>query len=175
MAAHPDDLALKNRNRDAGQFFGYTKQLRRYLAHRLPRPQDAEDVAQEVYLRLLDIDQTKLRKPLAFIYGVACHAAIDHLRKARQSRELLREEEDDWLEDTTEATSDDLADRLNLQQQIDRALRQLPRTQALVLIAHKHLGLSYEEVAAKLDISIHTVEKYVTEAKSRMREMAWER
>jgi RNA polymerase sigma-19 factor, ECF subfamily len=68
-----------------------------------------------------------------------------------------------------------LADRLNLQQQLERALSQLPSTHAAVLLAHKRDGLSYEEVAAKLNLSVHTVEKYVTQAKARIRLMSWER
>jgi DNA-directed RNA polymerase specialized sigma24 family protein len=44
-----------------------------------------------------------------------------------------------------------------------------------VLIAHKHRGLSYEEVAVELGLSVHTVEKYVTQAKALIRTMTWER
>jgi RNA polymerase sigma-70 factor (ECF subfamily) len=68
-----------------------------------------------------------------------------------------------------------MAERLNLQQQIDRALAQLPPTHAAVLLCHKRDGLSDEEVAEKLGLSIHTVEKYVTQAKSKIRTMSWER
>ncbi|HEX7113962.1 MAG TPA: sigma-70 region 4 domain-containing protein, partial [Steroidobacter sp.] len=80
-----------------------------------------------------------------------------------------------WSEDLSLALPDDLAERLSLEQQLDRALAQLPPMQAAVLLAHKRDGLSYEETAEKLGISVHTVEKYLTKAKARMRALLWER
>jgi RNA polymerase sigma factor (sigma-70 family) len=175
VAADPDELPLQE---GSGEFdlslLDYDKQLQRYLAHRLPRPQDAEDLAQEVYLRLLRVDQTKLRKPLAYIYGIAAHVVADFTNDARHTRELLSEDQEEGPEESAEALPDDLADRLNLQQQLERALARLPRMHALVLLAHKHRGLSYEEVAVELGLSIHTVEKYITQAKARIRTMTWE-
>ena len=174
MAADPDDWPLRQ---GSGEFelLDYDRQRQRYLAHRLSRPQDAEDLAQEVYLRLLRVDQSKLRKPLAYIYGIASHVVADFTNDARHTRELLREDQEGQLDESAEVLPDDLADRLNLQQQLERALARLPRMHALVLLAHKHRGLSYEEVAAELGLSIHTVEKYITQAKARIRTMTWER
>jgi RNA polymerase sigma-19 factor, ECF subfamily len=178
MATSPDDPALEEQTLgfDPASFQDYDKQLHRYLVRRMPRPQDAEDLAQEVYLRLLRIDRDKrVLKPLAYIYGIASHLVADYRSDARQKHSPLSDNEDEAQEDGPEASVDDLLDRLNLQQQLERALTQLPRTQALVLLAHKHRGLSYEEVAAELGLSIHTVEKYVTQAKARIRTMTWER
>lgn len=178
MATNQSDLALRGPGIDFGasSFRDYDKHLHRYLAHRLPRPQDAEDLAQEVYLRLLRMDGEKcVEKPLAYIYGIASHLLADYRSDSRRQRELLRDEEDESPEEGWESSADDLAERLNLQQQLERAFARLPRTLALVLLAHKHRGLSYEEVAAELGLSVHTVEKYITQAKARIRTMTWER
>jgi DNA-directed RNA polymerase specialized sigma24 family protein len=70
--------------------------------------------------------------------------------------------------------ADDLADRLNVSQQIERALGKLPSMHAAVLLAHKRDGFSYEETALRLKLSIHTVEKYVTQSKAAFRGMVWE-
>lgn len=48
----------------------------------------------------------------------------------------------------------DLADPVNLQQQLDRVVRQLRPILAAVLLAHKRDGLSYEQVAVKLGLSV---------------------
>jgi RNA polymerase sigma-70 factor (ECF subfamily) len=159
---------------DATSFRTYDKQLHRYLARRLTQRQDAEDLAQEVYLRLLRVDAAKrVQKPVAYIFGIASHVVADFKSGSRSGFERL----DDCEEEPDERASapDDLADRLNLQQQLERAFARLPRTHAQVLIAHKHCGLSYEEVAAELGLSIHTVEKYLTQAKAVIRTMTWER
>ena len=161
---------------DAASFRDYDRQLHRYLIRRMPSRQDAEDLAQEVYLRLLRIDSTKrVHKPLAYIYGIASHVVADYRSDTRHEQTFICDSDDDAQEDGPESPIDDLTDRLNLQQQLERALTRLPRTQAEVLLAHKHRGLSYEEVAAELGLSIHTVEKYVTQAKARIRTMTWER
>jgi RNA polymerase sigma factor (sigma-70 family) len=158
----------------ASSFRNYDKQLHRYLARRLTQRQDAEDLAQEVYLRLLRIDAAKqVDKPAAYIFGIASHVVADFKSGWRHGHERIEEREDE--PDDRTSSPDDLADRLNLQQQLERAFARLPRTHAMVLIAHKHCGLSYEETAAELGLSIHTVEKYLTQAKAVIRTMTWER
>lgn len=158
-------------------FGRYRRELHRYLMKRLRRPQDVDDLAQEVYLRLLTLDDEKtVHKPLAYLYGVASHVLADHMFDMKQRSHIdWSEDVDDWYDTPACVLPDDMADRLNLQQQIDRAIAQLPPTHAAVLLAHKRDGLSYEECAEKLGLSIHTVEKYVTMAKAKIRTMAWER
>jgi RNA polymerase sigma-19 factor, ECF subfamily len=155
----------------------YKRELHRYLVRRLQNPQDVDDLAQEVYMRLMRVDEKKLiREPLAFLYGIAAHVVADFwIGAEREHRGAGAEPLDDCIDDESLTLPDDLAERLNLQQQLERAIAQLPPLHAAVLLAHKRDGLSYEEVAAKLRISVHTVEKYVTQAKARIRTMQWER
>lgn len=164
----------------ASQAFGrYRRELHRYLMRRLRQPTDVDDLAQDVYMRMLAIDTAKVvHKPLAYLYGIASHVLADYRIEVEQEREHITVDSDtvdEWAEQPSCILPDDLADRLNLQQQIDRALAQLPPTHAAVLLAHKRDGLSYEEVAVKLNLSLHTVEKYVTQAKARIRTMSWDR
>ncbi|PZN33850.1 MAG: hypothetical protein DIU71_04070 [Proteobacteria bacterium] len=181
MSADANDSDVNRRNTTFGvwAFRHYRRELHRYLLRRLNRAQDVDDVAQEVYLRLLRHDESKcIRKPLAYLYGVAAHVVADFRIDAQPDRDHLvfdSDAVDRCAEEPTYALPDDLAERLNLQQQLERAIAKLPPTHAAVLIAHKRDGLSYEEVAKKLKLSIHTVEKYVTQAKARIRMMSWER
>ncbi len=170
--------------RSVGNFatstFGrYRRELHRYLMRRLRHPQDVDDLAQEVYLRLCRLDDEKcVLKPLAYLYGIASHVLADFRIEVEQERECITvdsETVDEWSDNPSCVLPDDIADRLNLQQQIDKAMAQLPPTHAAVLLAHKRDGMSYDEVAIRLDLSIHTVEKYVTQAKARVRTMAWDR
>lgn len=160
-------------------FGRYRRELHRYLMRRLRQPQDVNDLAQEVYLRLLKLDDDKcVHKPLAYLYGIASHVLADFRIEVEKEREFITvdsETVEEWAEQPSCVLPDDLAERLCLQQQIERALAQLPPTHAAVLLAHKRDGLSYDEVAERLGLSIHTVEKYVTQAKSRIRTMSWDR
>lgn len=159
-------------------FGQYRRELHRYLMRRLRKPQDVDDLAQEVYLRLLRIDEKRaIHKPLAYLYGIASHVLADfRLHDSELADAIHRcDPNEDWEEQPSCVLPDDIADRLNLQQQIDKALAQLPPTHAAVLLCHKRDGLSYDEVAEKLGLSIFTVEKYVAQAKARVRTMSWER
>jgi len=176
----PKDKSGRRATAFAGSAFErYARDLHHYLLRRLRRPQDVDDLAQEVYLRLLRLgDGRSVRKPLAYVYGIAAHVLADFRMKATHEQEhVIFDDEavEAWSERPAHFSSDELADRLNLNQQIERALAQLPPTQAAVLLAHKRDGLSYEDVARKLKLSVHTVEKYVTQAKARIRTIPWDR
>ena len=156
----------------------YRDKLRSYLLRRLGRPQDVDDLTQEVWVRFLMLDKDKsIEKPLAYLYGIASHVLADFVVKADYERGHL-DTDADLDEDTSSEPamrySDDMADRLNVEQQVKRALERLPSMHAKVLLAHKRDGLSYEETATKLKLSIHTVEKYVTQSKAAFRGMVWE-
>src|SRR5262249_42315294 len=133
----------------------------------------------EVYLRLLRLDEAKcVEKPLAFLYGVAAHVVADFkLQASAEEARLTFNDEavEQWAQHPPRILPDELAQRGALEQQLDWALKQLPPTHAAVLLAHKRDGLSYEEVAEKLGLSVHTVEKYLTQAKARLRTLPWSR
>lgn len=158
-------------------FKEYRRPLHKYLLRRLRRPEDVDDVSQQIYERLMKVgDEKVVEKPLAYLYGIAHHVVADHMFELKQGSPVdWSQDADDWAESAACVLPDDIADRLNLQQQIDKAMAQLPPTHAAVLLAHKRDGLSYDEVAEKLGLSIHTVEKYVTQAKARIRTMHWDR
>jgi RNA polymerase sigma-70 factor (ECF subfamily) len=157
----------------------YARELHRYLLRRLRRPHEVDDLAQEVYLRLLRLDESKcVQKPLAFVYGVAAHVVADFNLEASTEEQHLTFDEDalqHWSEHPAEILPDELAERVALEQQVEWALKQLPPTQAAVLVAQKRDGFSYEEIAERLKLSVNTVEKYLTLAKARLRTLSWDR
>lgn len=156
----------------------YQKQLHKYLLGRLRNPRDIDDLAQDVWERVVRLDDSKtLDKPLAYLYGIASHVIADHYVDKEKRRNIVTDSEvaDEWCEQPACVVPDDKEERLNLQQQIDNAISQLPPTHAAVLLAHKRDGLSYEECAEKLGLSVFTIEKYLTQSKARIRMMTWDR
>lgn len=157
----------------------YARELHRYLLRRLRRPQEVDDLAQEIYLRLLRLDESKaVEKPLAYLYGVAAHVVADFKLDTNAEQSRLAYDDDTveaWSERPAAALPDELAERVLLEQQIEWALNQLPPMQAAVLLAHKRDGFSYEEVARRLKLSVNTVEKYLTLAKAKLRTLPWDR
>jgi len=160
-------------------FRQYATQLHRFLVRRLGRPQDVDDLAHEVYIRLARLSKPELvRQPRTYLFSVASNLVREFRLRNAQERERVTYDSDtvdQAAEHPTHVVEDELADRLNLQRQIERALLQLPPTQRAVLLLVKRDGLSHAEAAKKAGLSVHTVEKYVTEAVAKMMTMEWDR
>ncbi|MEG1679712.1 MAG: sigma factor, partial [Stenotrophomonas sp.] len=63
----------------------YSTELHRYLRRRVNEAQDLGDLVQEVYLRLLRVQNIEtVRNPLAYIYGIAAHVASEFNMRQRQ-------------------------------------------------------------------------------------------
>ena len=68
-------------------FREYNQSLVRFLAARLSSDAEAREVAQEAYVRLLQLDQPKAIGFLrAFLFKTASNIATDHLRRRRLAR-----------------------------------------------------------------------------------------
>jgi RNA polymerase sigma-70 factor (ECF subfamily) len=150
-------------------------ELKNFLRRRLRRhSEDLDDVAQEVFIRLLRADDKRvLRNPIGYVYGVARHVLADFYDGRDESLLYFDDLERELGELSAELP--DYGDRLNLQQQLEEQIKTLPPMQATVLLLTKRDGLTYEEVAQTLGLSLPMVHKYVTWAKAELRTMHWER
>jgi RNA polymerase sigma factor (sigma-70 family) len=158
-------------------FRKYKAELHRWLARRLKNPDAADDVAQEVFARLSRVEKVAyVRKPLAYVFGIAFHVISELQIKEEQDRVVsYNSDEVDRLGETPQyASPDEFVDRLNLQRQLEKAFAQLPPHYQTVLLLCKRDGMSYEEAAAASGLSVHTVEKYLVRARARMMAIAWD-
>lgn len=117
-------------------------------------PDEAEDLAQEAYVRLVGKD-VQIRNPQAFLARVALNAARDQARR-RAARPTLISEDAVPLP----ASTADQDQALLLKQ----VVLSLPPRLRETFVLSRFAGLSYEEIAARLGISVKTVEKRITQA-----------
>lgn len=125
----------------------------------------AEDLAQEsfvkFYLGLSNFDPTKAVSP--YLYRIAHNHCLDWLRKKKVPTVPLVWEDADGGEarvaDAPDSSlaPDELVERGEVQGAIDEALASLPPVYRSALIMRHREGLSYEEIAAALDMPIGTV------------------
>ncbi len=157
----------------------YGAELRNFVLHRVSRILDADDVVQEVFLRLLRMPDTDfLKNPRAYICGVALHVVREFKMrdlKAGTWATVDPAEIVDLAERPAAVRPDDLPAQVDIQQRIERALLRIPAAHRAVFVLHNRDGYSYEEIAAKLGISVHTVDKYLLQAKVKFRAMEWDR
>src|SRR5688572_29318763 len=63
------------------------RELHRFLRRRIPATQDANDLVQEVFLRVLRLQHSELvRKPQAYVYGIASHVVHEFRMRAQHER-----------------------------------------------------------------------------------------
>lgn len=155
-------------------FEQYHRELHRYLLGRLRSSAvEAEDVAQETYLRLLRMKDTDvIQQPHAYVYRVATHVVrelgLKEQAHAQLPTKLAEEHNGPLLAESPEAR----VEILTKLQQLDELIDSMPPTYRAVLIMRKQEGLSHKEIADKLDISVHTVKKYMSRALAWCREYA---
>ncbi|OHB74831.1 MAG: hypothetical protein A2Z25_09620 [Planctomycetes bacterium RBG_16_55_9] len=125
---------------------------------------DAEEIAQEVFLRILS--SAKSYHPSAkfstYLYKVTANLCLDHSRKKRPR--LIDEFADKAFTETPD---------LNLQiQERNRAIRlavdSLPARQRLVVILRYYERLSYEQIAAAMDTSVKATERLLARAREKL-------
>ena len=148
----------------------YGHRLRRYLQTRLNRARwhDIEDLAQEVYFRLLRYDESKLvQDPARYVLGIANNVVADYYLGARRANVSL-EDAGAELESLDDVTQDSV-NQLSLEQEIERAFSKLPKRCAIALLLVKRDGLSYEQAAERLGTTAKMVSNYVVEAKKEIR------
>jgi len=132
----------------------YYPEIYRYGLYRLGDPQAAEDVAGEVFLRLLDAlhrgraPQTTLR---GWLFGVAAHLVADYFRARRTPAEPLSE-----AMSNGHSVAAEVEERLQ-RGQVQTAMRRLTGDQQQVLALRFGDGFSVEKTAEIMQKSVTAV------------------
>ena len=126
----------------------------------------AEDVAQEVFLSFGRSSVPAARGAAAGCRVAAAHTALNLLRSGR--RRTAREEAAGRRPDRRPRRRRRRRSPARSAARVRAALARLPRKQAVALVL-RHSGLSYAEVAAALDLSPGSVGTTVRRAESALR------
>jgi len=137
------------------------------MAHRIVGPSDAEEVAQEVFVRVFrGLAAFRGDSALStWIYRLTVNAALSHLAKRGRRHEVGDEA-------LVEVAAPQLAERDSaLAARIEAALTKLPAGYRAILVLHDVEGLSHEECAAILECRVGTCKSQLHKARARMREL----
>jgi RNA polymerase sigma-70 factor (ECF subfamily) len=144
--------------------------LQWFLLSRLKDEQDARDVIQEIYLRLLRLGRGELiEQPRAYVYFVARQVLAQFRLRARRDPATYDTRLMAWHDRHPEDVQQDaVVDRLMALSEAQALLDALPVTHRKVFVLRTFEGLSWAQIAEKLSISAHTVKKYLAEANARI-------
>ena len=149
--------------------------LLRFLAARLPHREDAEDLAQEAFLRLLRVPHADLiRQPDAYLFRIAANLVLEFRMRARKARVSFDSEQASVAGENvalSECLDDSLApaEQLIDTRSLERAIDSLPTKYRTALILQRRDGLTYAQIAVKLGVSPNMVKKYLASAIARCR------
>jgi RNA polymerase sigma factor (sigma-70 family) len=140
-----------------------TERLRRFVRARLTNRQDAEDVIQDAYLRVLRYSaENVVENREQLLFSAARNLAVDSLRR-RRAREKTAVEFSvlaaaDW------PASDEVVDAKQRLAHVEAAIASLPARCREVFLMHRIDGQSYSRIAARAGISVSAVEKHIARA-----------
>lgn len=145
--------------------------LLRYLTSRLPNGEDAKDLAQETYLRLLRRNRDELvRHPEAYLFRIAANLMYENWLKVRPEGNARSDTVDPELLDSEELSTEAVVAQQQCVDALERVLRVMPPMRQRVVLLHRRDGMTYTEISAKLGISVGMVKKHLAKGLARCRE-----
>ncbi len=165
---------------DAQQFEAFMQNYQNMVfstAMRLvANPSEAEDISQEVFLKAFERFGELRQSPTAggWLKTVATNLSLNHLSRYRARWSFFSElaPQDDEGPDIDFAAPQDLqeevasADRHEL---VEQALQKLPPAQRVPLVLYHLEGMRYEEIAAKLNVSLGKVKTDIFRGREALR------
>lgn len=149
------------------------RQVFTYASYLLGRPEDAEEVTQEAFLRLWTswsgIDRDRAA---AWLMRVTRNLCFDRLRHVK----VVREHFGDGGEDAVATAADNApspalrAEGAELRRRLEEALRVLDEPMRSVVVLREVQGFKYREIAEILELPLNTVRVYLHRGRRRIRE-----
>jgi RNA polymerase sigma factor (sigma-70 family) len=166
-ADKPDDNV---NNRFADWFREWRKPVRHWLSRRASVPAaELDDLAQEVFLRLLRYsEKTAVENPLGYLLRIAGNVASEWRERARVSKP----HDQQWLEDLLiepDKEPENSVCQARTDETVQAAVDQLPYRQKQVLLLRVNEGLTYKEIAERLELSPRVVLRDLSRAYSQLR------
>ena len=147
-----------------------------FLAARMRSAASAEDLVQDLYLKIAAMPaDTEVKSPTALLYRMAANLMVDHVRSVQRSGRRSAE----WRLETptlggTDIVSEPAADEALLAKErvrlLAEAVAELPPQMGRAFRLHKLEGLSQAETAEAMGVSRKMVEQHIGVAIRRLAE-----
>lgn len=152
-------------------FFEKRESLLLFLASRTHSMATAEDLVQDLYLKLASVDAgADVRAPAALLYRMAANLLVDHARSAQRSARRSGQ----WRMETRaslggedivdEPAADEVVVAKQRVRQLADAVAALPPQMGRAFRLHKLEGLSQAQTAQAMGVSTKMVEQHIQAA-----------
>jgi RNA polymerase sigma factor (sigma-70 family) len=146
-------------------------QLRAFLVSRMRNSSDVPDIVQEIYLRMMRIPHAEsIRSPEAYLFTVAQHVLQQHT--LRQSANPPAADFERALSETSAGAHADPPLEVHAEQCLERlqeVLDRLPAKVRATFLLSRRDGLSFDEIAIRLETTRPMAKKYLMKALTKLR------
>lgn len=150
----------------------YAAALNRYLVRRVRRPEDVDDLTQEIFELFVRRKEGAevIRNPLAYLFRIAFHVVGTAL--ADEARNPVSFDSQRMLDDHgggAGSSSGEDAEELIAQKDVKAALAQLPKNHLTALLLVEGHGMSYKEAARASGFTPSTIATYVMHGRAALK------
>lgn len=146
------------------------------VAKMLGNSSDAEDIAQQVFLRVWR--HAKRYRPDAkfttYLFTITRNLVFNETRRRGRKKEVSADEREETshhlIEDSPNRRPDAEVLQAELQRAVDDAIAALPEAQRMAVVLRRYEQLPYEEIAKILKLSLPAVKSLLFRARSGLRE-----
>ena len=159
---------------------GYQKKVYNIALKILGNPDDAGELAQEVFIRVFK-SIGKFREEARFstwLYRITTNACLDSLRKQKNKRQVsldedVRREDGEMRREVEDSrpTPDIEAERNEIKKIVHAAINALPEEHRTVIVLRDIQGFSYEDIARIINCPEGTVKSRINRARLNLKEM----
>jgi RNA polymerase sigma-70 factor (ECF subfamily) len=145
------------------------------VAKMLGNPSEAEDIAQQVFLRLWR--HAKRYRPEAkfttYLFTITRNLVFNESRRKKRRNEVSadeREEVNALIEEDPNKQPDAEMLQEELRKAVDAAIATLPEPQRMAVILRRYEQMPYEEIAKVLELSVSAVKSLLFRARTTLRQ-----
>ena len=141
------------------------EELVRYFRVRLRSEEAAQDLVQDIYLKITPPPETPIDNPAAYLYRLGTNLMLDRIKTQRRAGQRDAQWRGatggaDW-DTADEPRADDAVAARQRLAQIVAVVNDLPPAVQEAFRLHKLEGLNHAETAAAMGVSRSSVEKYI--------------
>ncbi|GHS91225.1 DNA-directed RNA polymerase sigma-70 factor [Bacteroidia bacterium] len=145
-------------------YLKYKNGLYQFVKHLIGRPEDAEDLVQEVFIKIWE--NRRIICPemsfTAYLFTIARNKIISHVRRLQIEQKIINQ----WLIEYSrieESTQSEIVSK-EYESFLRKKIDSLPPRRRLVFQLSREEKMSHGEIAKQLGISVYTVQEHISES-----------
>lgn len=139
-----------------------------FITYRINNRCEAEDLAQDVFIRLIEYKQMLCKKTVKhFIYTISRNIITDYLRRYYKMKEISS-----FLYDETPSCTNDVEENVitaDISRLEKKKLSTLPKQRKEIYYLTRFANLSIDDIATKMSLERRTIECHLYMARKEMR------